>query len=117
MTWVQEQLEKKPSVEFSYLKRLVDHITFDGWDALKVVWVWGDESTVPYTVDRVSDYPDQTITEVDGEQYIGPFRVRGHRLENVIKAGEAIREVILNTRIIPDNSQRFSCPPFIVRWE
>ena len=117
VTWVREQLEKKPSVEFSYLKRLVDHITFDGWDALKVVWVWGDESIVPYTVDRVSDYPDQTITEVDGEQYIGPFRVRGHRLENVIASDEISRQILLGIQIIPDNNQRFSGPPMVVRGE
>lgn len=117
VAWVQEQLKRWPSVEFGYLKRLVDHITFDDWDTLKVVWVWGEESKVPYCVDRVSDYPDQTVTEVDGEQRIGPFRVSGYRLDNVIKAGAAIREVILNTRIIPDNSQRFSCPPIVVRWE
>ena len=115
--WVQEQLRRWPSVEFGYLKRLVDHITFDDWDTLKVVWVWGEESKVLYRVDRVSDYPDQTITDVDGYQRIGPFHVSGHRLENVINAGEATREVILNTRIIPDNSQRFSCPPFVVRGE
>ena len=115
--WVQEQLRSWPSVEFGYLKRLVDHITFDDWDTLKVVWVWGEESKVLYRVDRVSDYPDQTITDVDGHQRIGPFHVSGHRLENVINAGEATREVILNTRIIPDNSQRFSCPPFVVRGE
>ena len=116
VTWVQEQLGKKPSVEFSYLKRLVDHITFDGWGTLKVVWIWGSESRVPYSVDRVSDYPDQTITKVDGEQRIGPFRVFGHRLDNVIKAGEVFRKVILNARIIPDNSQRFSCPPMVMPY-
>ena len=117
VTWVQEQLRRWPSVEFGHLKRLVDHITFDGWDTLKVVWVWGEESKVHYRVDRVSDYPDPTITEVDGKLRIGPFRVGSHRLDNIINAVEAFREVILDTRIIPDNSQRFSCPPFIVRWE
>ena len=114
---IQEQLQKKPTVEFSYLKRLVDHITFDGWDTLIVVWNWGEESRVPYKVDRVSDYPDQTITEVDGEQRIGPFSISGFRLDNVIKAIEPIQQIILGTQIIPDNNQRFSCPPIVVRGE
>ena len=117
MAWVQKQLEKKPSVEFGHLKRLVDHITFDGWDTLKVGWVWGDESKVPYTVDRVSDYPDHTVMEVDGEQRIGPYSISGYRLDNVKKAGETVRQIILGTQIIPDNSKRFSCPPIVVRGE
>ena len=117
VVWVQEQLIKKPSVEFGHLKRLVDHITFDGWDTLKIVWAWGDESKVPYTVDRVSDYPDHTVMEVDGEQRIGPYSISGYRLDNVKKAGETVRQIILGTQIIPDNSKRFSCPPIVVRGE
>lgn len=117
VTWVQKELRKWPSVEFGYLKRLAESITFDGWDTLKVKWVWGEESRVPYRVDRVSDYPDQTVTEVDGEQRIGPFRVNDHQLNEVIKAIEPIQQIILDTQIIPDNNQRFSCPPIVVRGE
>ena len=95
----------------------MDHITFDGWDTLIVVWNWGEESRVPYKVDRVSDYPDQTITEVDGEQRIGPFSISGFRLDNVIKAIEPIQKIILGTQIIPEDNQRFICPPIVVRGE
>ena len=117
VTWVQKELRKWPSVEFGYLKRLAESITFDGWDTLKVKWVWGKESRVAYQVERVSDYPDQTVTEVDGEQRIGPFRVNDHQLNEVIKAIEPIKQIILGTQIIPDNNQRFSCPPIVMCGE
>ena len=55
--------------------------------------------------------------EVDGEQRIGPYSISGYRLDNVKKAGETVRQIILGTQIIPDNSKRFSCPPIVVRGE
>lgn len=112
---VQEQLRGWPSVEFGHLKRLVKYITFDGWDTLKVVWIWGKETRVPYQVERISDYPDQTVMVVDGEQRIGPFQVGNRQLKQVQKANEPIKQVILKTKIIPDNSHRFSCSPLVVR--
>lgn len=55
--------------------------------------------------------------EVDGEHHIGPYRLSGFWLENVIKAVEPIKQTILGTQIIPDNNQRFSYPPIVVRGE
>ena len=37
--------------------------------------------------------------------------------ESIKKAGETVRQIILGTQIIPDNSKRFSCPPIVVRGE
>lgn len=59
--WVKEQIRKRPTVEFGYLKKLVKHITFDGWDILKIEWVWGEVTEVPFEVTRAADYPDLTL--------------------------------------------------------
>ena len=63
---------------------------------------------------RLPDAISCKVTEERNGQYELHME---YRLDNIINAVEAFREVILDTRIIPDNSQRFSCPPFIVRWE
>ena len=39
------------------------------------------------------------------------------RLDNVIKAIEPIQKIILGTQIIPEDNQRFICPPIVVRGE
>lgn len=109
--WVQKQLQKKRSVEFGYLKKLVKYITFQNWDTVEIGWNWGEATTVPYMVKRITDYPDQTIQVVDGEQRIGPFRLESSQYDQVVKATQQVKQVILNTRFIQDKSHRFACPP------
>lgn len=115
--WVQEQLGKKKSVEFGYLKKLVKYINFQNWDTVEIGWNWGDVTTAPYRVKRITDYPDQTIRVIDGEQCIGPFRLESRQYDQVKNASEQVKQVILNTRIIQDKSHRFACPPLVQRSE
>lgn len=107
------ELKNKPSVEFIHLNKLIKRITFKDWEALKVTWNWGEETTVPYTVSRISDYPDQTIKRRNGKDYIGPFLVRAHHRNKLEKTNNLIKEKIMNTRIIDDTPHRFPCPPLI----
>lgn len=115
--WVQERLREKKSVEFGYLKKLVKYITFQNWDTVEIGWNWGEATTVPYRVTRISDYPDQTIRVVDGEQRIGPFRLGRYQYDQVRNAAVQAMQEILNTRIIQDKSHRFACPPLVQRGE
>ena len=108
--WVKKQIEKKPTVEFGYLRRLVEYITFNGWDTLKVKWLWGEESLVPYVVKRATDYPDPTI---EGGR-IGPFILGQRGMEQVLESNDTVKQIIRETRIIADTTHRFSCPPFVV---
>ena len=82
---------------------------------MKIGWNWGDFATAPYKTERISDYPDQNVKIVDGEKRIGPFRVGNHQCDQFEKTSEQVKQVILNTRIIQDNSHRFACPPLVMR--
>ena len=108
--WVKKQIEKKPTVEFGYLRRLVEYITFDGWDTLKVKWLWGEETRIPYVVKRATDYPDPTY---EGGR-IGPFALGQKSMARVMQSNEEVKRIIGDTRIIADTTHRFSCPPFVV---
>ena len=108
--WVKEQILKKPTVEFSYLKKLVKYITFDGWDTLKVEWIWGLVTRVPFEVSRAADYPDLTL---NGNR-IGHFTLRPRQYDQIAEANEKVKETIRGTRIIDDVNHRFSCPPYVV---
>ena len=103
--WVKEQLEKKQTVEFGYLKKLVEYITFEGWRTLKIKWLWGEESRVPFVVKRATDYPDPSVIE-------GANGRRG--MAQVMESNETVKQIIRETRIIQDTNHRFSCPPFVV---
>ena len=108
--WVKEQIRKRPTVEFGYLKKLVKHITFDGWDILKIEWVWGEVTEVPFEVTRAADYPDLTL---NGNR-IGHFTLRPRQYDQIAEANEKVKETIRGTRIIDDVNHRFSCPPYVV---
>ena len=117
LRWVQDQLRRRRAVEFGHLKKLVRYITFRDWDTMELGWSWGEAATAPYRVTRVPDYPDPTIRVVDGERRIGPFRLEGRQYDQLEKAARRAAQEILTTRIIPDRSHRFACPPLVQRGE
>ena len=84
---------------------------------MELGWSWGEAVTAPYRVTRVPDYPDPTIRVVDGERRIGPFRLEGRQYDQLEKAARRAAQEILTTRIIPDRSHRFACPPLVQRGE
>ena len=88
----------------------MDHITFDGWDILKIEWVWGEVTEVPFEVTRAADYPDLTL---NGNR-IGHFTLRPRQYDQITEANEKVKETIRGTRIIDDVNHRFSCPPYVV---
>lgn len=108
--WVKEQIRKKPTVEFGYLRKLVKYITFDGWDTLKIEWVWVEVTRVPFVVTRAVDYPDLAL---DGNR-IGHFTLISRQYDQIAEAIERVKETIRDTRIIDDVNHRFSCPPYVV---
>ncbi|MGN0983757.1 MAG: recombinase family protein, partial [Gemmiger sp.] len=114
VAWVQSRLASSPSLEFGHLKRLIEHITFDGWDTLQVMWIWGKETRAPYAVERASDYPEPYARVAEGKQSIGPFCVSDYQRREVEQAAALTKQQILKTRIIADHSHRFSCPPLVV---
>ena len=107
--WAKEQIWKKPTVEFGYLKKLVKYITFDGWDTLKIEWVWGGVARVPFLVTRAADYPNLTL---NGNR-IGPFMLKPRQYDQITETNEKVKRAILSTSIIQDRNSRFPCPPIV----
>lgn len=110
---IQNELKKKPTIEYIHLKKLIHSITFKDWETLKVIWNWGEITTVPYIVHRLSDCPDQTIKTISGKDYIGPFPISPRLKNQLEKTNQLIKEKIMSIRIIDDTTHRFPCPPLI----
>ena len=99
------------SIEFGLLRKYVKYISFTAdFSNLIVVWYSGKETVVPYNVERISDFPVQTIIN----NHIGPFKLTAYQRAVTEDKNRRIKEVIYNTRIIRDNSHRFPCPPLII---
>lgn len=114
---IQNELKKKHTIQYIHLKKLIASITFKDWNTLKVIWNWGEETTVPYIVHRLSDYPVQTIETINDKDYIGPFPISPRLRNQLDKTNKLIKEKIMNLRIIDDNTHRFPCPPLIEKGE
>lgn len=109
--WVQKELKKKGNVEYVYLLKLVEKITFLNWNMLEITWNFGETANVSITYFRPSDYPQPEPEQIDGEWRIGNIPILKCGVKSALAAMEKQKDCVRNMVIIsPEEEEAVQIP-------
>ncbi|MCI8483682.1 MAG: recombinase family protein [Lachnospiraceae bacterium] len=101
ITWVQKELKRQNRIEYIYLLKLVEKITFPDWNTLEITWKFPGTANISIAYQLPSDYPQPVLEQEGGEWMIGGIPVLKCGVKAARMAIEKQSDCVRNMMIIP----------------